>query len=168
MSAKKISYASPAHAAADQLLAEWDKVDREVKALEGEAATALAVVQEEWADKLRPAKERRACLGAALEEIEKEQQAVLFGEVGPPPVSVSLDLPAGTLLYDKTEYVVKPRKVDVLANLERYGFEEAIIRTKATNWEVLANKEEWPDEALAIIGTRREIKETFAYEVKEA
>jgi len=57
--------------------------------------------------------------------------------------------------------------VDVLGALERYGFEDAIRRTAAVDWEALNNKEEWPDEVLAILGTRREIKETFAYEVKE-
>lgn len=156
-------HASPERAEADQLLAEFDRADREVKRLETEAAAALATVQQEWADKLQPAKILRASLDEILKDLMKEHQADFFAVDG--LGSCSLDLPHGALLYDRSDYVVKPRKVDVLAALSRYGFEEAIRRTAAVDWEVLANKEEWPDEVLAIIGTRREVKETFAYEL---
>jgi phage host-nuclease inhibitor protein Gam len=160
-------YSTPVHQEVDEFLAEFREVDRKVKELEAYAAAALAEVQKEWADKILPAKYERDALGAAIKDMEKDHLALLFGEVGPEPVSCSIDLPNGTLIYDKAEYVVKPRKADVLANLERYGFEEAIRRTAAVDWEVLDDPKEWPGEALAIIGTRREVKETYGFQIKE-
>ncbi|MHB9074635.1 MAG: host-nuclease inhibitor Gam family protein [Desulfobaccales bacterium] len=160
-------FPTPAHAEADQFLAEWREADREVKDLEAYAAAALAEVQKEWASKILSATYKRDALGAAIKDTEKEHHSSLFGDAGPAPVSCSADLPHGTLLYDKTEYVVKPRKENVLANLEKYGFEEAIRRDPAVDWDVLNNPQEWPDELLAIIGTRREVKETYGFQVKE-
>ena len=159
-------YSTPVHHEVDEFLAEFREADREVEELEAYAAAALAEVQKEWADKILPAKYKRDALAAAIKDMERDHQASFFGEVGAVPASYSIDLPHGTLIYDKTEYVVKPRKVDVLANLERYGFEEAIRRTAVVDWEALNDPQEWPDEALAIIGTRREVKETYGFQIK--
>lgn len=164
---KNEKYPTPVHQEIDEFLAEFHEADREVKELEDYAAAALAEVQKEWADKILPAKYKRDALGAAVKGMERDHQALLFGEVEPAPVSCSIDLPNGTLIYTKEQYVVKPRKVDVLALAEKYGFEEAIRRTAVMDWEALNDPEEWPDEALAIIGTRREVKETYGFQIKE-
>jgi phage host-nuclease inhibitor protein Gam len=163
MKSIKLSHASSAQAEADRLLAELANAQYALALSKAQADRELSQTYQDWEKTLKPLRERVAELDRAVLSLAKEHQANFFAVDG--LGSCSLDLPHGALLYDKTDYVVKPRKVDVLANLERYGFEEAIRRTAAVDWEVLANKEEWPDEVLAIIGTRREIKETFAYEI---
>jgi phage host-nuclease inhibitor protein Gam len=148
---------------ADRLLEELSNAQYALALSKAQADRELSQIYQDWEKTLKPLRERVAELDKAVLSLAKEHQADFFAVDG--LGSCSLDLPHGALLYDKTDYVVKPRKVDVLANLERYGFEEAIRRTAAVDWEALNNKEEWPDEVLAIIGTRREVKETFAYEV---
>jgi len=156
---------SGARGQADRLLAELANAQYALARSKAQADLELAQIYQDWEKTLKPLRERVAELDKAVLSLAKEHQADFFAVDG--LGSCSLDLPHGALLYDKTDYVVKPRKVDVLGALERYGFEDAIRRTAAVDWEALNNKEEWPDEVLAILGTRREIKETFAYEVKE-
>jgi hypothetical protein len=171
MSVRKITFASPALAEADRLLWEIGDAQLILAHIQEDLAAEMKRLQEIspfWAafmDDLAQNQERLDYVIKALKALMQEHQADFFIMTG--LGSVSLDLPHGALLYDKSEYVVKPRKVDVLANLERYGFEEAIRRTAAVNWDVLDDKDEWPDAALEIIGTRRETKENYAYEVKE-
>jgi phage host-nuclease inhibitor protein Gam len=160
---KRGKYASPAQATADHLLAEIREAEQELERVQLDASAALKAAAKAWASRLEYQRGRVDFLDEKIKALMKEHQADFFAVDG--LGSCSLDLPHGALLYDKTDYVVKPRKVDVLAALSRYGFEEAIRRTAAVDWEALDDKEEWPDAALAIIGTRREIKETFAYEI---
>jgi phage host-nuclease inhibitor protein Gam len=163
--------ASPEQARANYLLGEIQDALLIIKHTEADLQGELARLKAAsgvWRTLEEIVEQNRQRLVRADQEIKilmKEHQGDFFAVDG--LGSCSLDLPHGALLYDKTDYVVKPRKVDVLAALSRYGFEEAIRRTAAVDWEVLDNKEEWPDEVLAIIGTRREVKETFAYEIKE-
>ncbi len=164
---KNEKFPTPAHREADLMLSEWAVANREVKRLEAEAKAALAQVMDAWAGKIAAAKQEREELSSAIKDMGKAHHADFYGETGPAPVSCSVALSHGTLLYDKTEYVVKPRKADVLANLEKYGFEEVIRRDPAVDWEALNDPEEWPDELLAIIGTRREVKETYGFQIKE-
>ncbi|MFA6721030.1 MAG: host-nuclease inhibitor Gam family protein [Candidatus Cloacimonadaceae bacterium] len=164
---KNEKFTTPAHREADRLLAAWDAADRDVRRLEAEANKEMAETLNKWAETIKAAKYKRDALGAAIKDMEKEHHMEYFGETGPAPVSSSVALPHGTLLYDKTEYVVKPRKADVLGNLEKYGFEEAIRRDPAVDWEALNDPEEWPDALLAVIGTRREVKETYGFQIKE-
>lgn len=164
MTPKTGVYASPAQAAADKLLAEIREAEQELERVQLDASAALKAATKAWASRLEYQRGRVDFLDEKIKALMKEHQADFFAVDG--LGSCSLDLPHGALLYDKTDYVVKPRKVDVLAHLERYGFEEAIRRTASVDWEALNNKEEWPDEVLAIIGTRREVKETFAYELQ--
>lgn len=171
MTAKKVTYASPAHAEANQLLWEIRDALKIIRHTEEDLAAELARLKasaEGWKTLEGILEDNLQRLQKADQEIKtlmKEHQAVFFtiADLG----SCSLDLPHGALLYAKEDYVVKPRKVDVLAALTRYGFEEGIRRTEAVDWEALENKEEWPNEILAIIGTERKVKETFAYEVEE-
>ena len=155
--------ASPVQAQADLLLADLAEARDALAGSQAQADLELARIHQDWEKTLKPLRARVAELDQAVLSLMKEHQTDFFAVDG--LGSCSLDLPHGALLYDRTDYVVKPRKVDVLAALERYGFEEAIRRTAAVDWEALNNKEEWPAEALAIIGTRREVKETFAYTV---
>lgn len=172
MSDRKITYASPAQAEADRLLAEFRQVKKKVIEAETALAAELKRLQRLspfWGvleARLRNAKERLRLADEDLKAQEKKHQAEFFPGEG--LGSYSLALPAGTLIYDKSDYVVKPRKVNVLANLLKYGFDEALRFSVVVDWDALNDKEEWPDAALALIGTRREVKETYAYEVKEA
>ncbi len=169
MSAKKISYASQVRAEANHHLWEIRDALLIIKHTEEDMLAELARFKESsayWKTLEGVQEDNRQRLLRAdqeLKDLMKENREEFFPGVilG----SVSLDLPNGALLYDKTEYVVKPRKVDILANLEKYGFEEAIRRTAATDWEALAT---WTDEELSIIGTRRESRETYGYEVRES
>lgn len=168
-SGQKKAYASPEREEANKLLAEIGYTQEDLSLSKGDLARELERLKETspfWPilqDAVTQNEERLQSAIETLYALMKEHQADFFAVDG--LGSCSLDLPHGVLLYAKEDYVVKPRKVDVLANLERYGFEEAIRRTAAVDWEALDNKDEWPDEVLAIIGTRREIKETYAYEV---
>lgn len=162
---KNEKYPSPAHQGVDLLLVEWGQADQEVKQLEAYAAAALAEVQQEWAGQIQAAKYKRDALGAAIKDTEKEHHSGLFGDAGPAPVSCSVDLPHGTLLYDKAEYVVKPRKVDVLANLKAQDLQEGIRVEESVDWDILAT---WTDDQLALVGTRCEVKETYGFQIKES
>lgn len=153
-----------APAEADRLLAEWGEADRVHKDLAAQAAAALNAVAQEWAARLVEAKQHRDALAKALKSLEEKEKEALFGEPGPPPQSLKIALPHGWLVYASETYVIQPRKVDVLANLEKYGFEEAIKTVRAVDWDALAD---WDAEALGIIGTRREVKETFGWELAE-
>jgi phage host-nuclease inhibitor protein Gam len=159
-------FASPAHEEADRLLQEISECKAVLSRTQAKMNRELAEFNERWAQAMAPLTEHLGALEQQLKGLEKEQQAVLFPVEG--QGSFSLDLPQGTLLYDKTDYVVKPRKVDVLANLEKYGFEQVIRRSAAVDWDALNDKEEWPDEVLSFLGTERKVKETFGYDLKEA
>ncbi|MCX5888092.1 MAG: host-nuclease inhibitor Gam family protein [Deltaproteobacteria bacterium] len=163
MSTKKY-FASPIQAEADRQLAAIREAQVELDRLQAKLAEELRAFQASQG-KIDWQQRRVAYLDKELKDFMKAHRADLFPEVI--LESYSLDLPHGALLYAREDYVVKPRKVDVLANLMKYGFEEAIRRTAAVDWDVLEDKNEWPDAALALIGTRRETKETYAYEVKE-
>ncbi len=160
---KAYKYPTAQHEKADRLLAEFILIKEHTLRLEAEAEAQLSDLRKFWTQRIQPNRDSLAVLEEQIQKLEKEHQAVFFGET----TSCRATLPNGVLLYDKSDYVVKPRKVNVLEKLERYGFEEAIKRTAAVNWDVLEDKEEWPDEALAIIGTRRESKEIFGYELNE-
>lgn len=163
--ATRIRYASENHAQADRLLSQIREAELELDRLTARLAEDLKAFRITQDTKIEWQKGKVDYLGQQLKELAKEHKADFFPETG--LGSFSVDLPHGALLYAKEDYVVKPRKVDVLANLEKYGFEEAIRRTAAVDWDALANKAEWPDEALAIIGTRRETKETYSYDLTE-
>lgn len=108
--------------------------------------------------------EREGEIIAELKAFEAEFKVDLFAPSGVVPESLKTEMPGGELFYSAEEYVVKRK--GVLANLEKYGFEEAIRRTAAVDWDALADPEEWPKEALAIIGTERKVRESFTFEVK--
>ncbi|RJR32464.1 MAG: hypothetical protein C4567_18770 [Deltaproteobacteria bacterium] len=171
---KTFLYPTPAHAEADRLLSEAAAARSARVRAEADLAGEL--------ERLKALSPFWESLEAVyLEELKREWEAVarlqafegknkwdLFSPTGAVPESIKTELPGGVLFYSLEEYVVKPRKVDVLANLERYGFEEAIRRTAAVDWDALNDKEEWPDEALGIIGTERKTRETFSFELRSA
>lgn len=170
MSRLKNRFASEAHTAADLLLREISYSRENIAQLEKDLEAEL--------DRLKAAsplwqslkgdllyhQERLRQQDQELRGLMDKNQAEFFPLPGPLG-SCSVDLPHGTLLYDKTDYVVKPRKVSVLDNLLKYGFMEAVRVNLAVDWDALADKEEWSGEALGIIGTRRETKETYAYDL---
>lgn len=161
---KKIAYETPVHARADALLAEIGAAIKAHEALAAEAQAALEELGKEWAARLAPLKEQVTLLDAEIKALAKDRRAVIFGAIGPGPGQYQAVLPHGYLLCARKLQVVRPRKVDVLALLERYGFEEAIKRSAAVDWEEL---DKWDDDALGIVGTCKEPKELYTYEVKK-
>lgn len=163
MTAIRIRYASENHAQADQLLAQIGEAMLELDRLTAKLAGDLRAFRASQDAKIEWQKGKVDYLGQQLKELMKEHRADFFAITG--MKSCSLDLPHGALLYAKEDYVVKPRKVDVLANLKAQGLQEGIRVVESVDWDVLAT---WPDDKLALAGTERKTKETFAYEVKEA
>jgi len=170
---KTIFYPTPAHAGADRLLREYgaakeERIRAEADLLkEMERLKGLSPFWEDLEEVFRLSLGRENEIYEEIKAFESEFKQDRFSPTGAPPESLKTELPAGHLFYSLEEYVVKPRKVDVLGNLEHYGFEEAIRRTAAVDWDVLNDKEEWPAEALGVIGTRREKRETFSFELRE-
>jgi len=162
MTATRINYPTSKHAEADRLLAAVAEAQAEKARIDALVEAEFTKVRGCWQGQMDAISNRLAYLGQKIETLEKEHQAVFFDLPG--LGSCSLDLPHGTLLYAKEEYVVKPRKVDVLGNLRVYGLQCGIRKVESVDWDVLAT---WPDERLALAGTERRVKETFGYEVKE-
>lgn len=173
MAKEKYPLSTPAHAAADQLLRvlETEKENYEesqrLLSAEFERLKKISPFWQGLKSDCHYYDMRMALAEKKLRKFEEEHKEDLFPLTGVPPESLKVELPGGDLFYSLEEYVVKPRKVDVLANLERYGFEEAIRRSAAVDWDALNDKEEWPDEALGIIGTERKKREIFTFELKK-
>jgi|GEM_PF-980104 hypothetical protein len=155
-------YETPIHEAAEQLLAEIAATSGKLEEKVALANAALLEVEGHWGRELALLRERLGKLAAALKDLEKEHKEVFWPGAG--FGSWSIKLPGGgKLLYSQAEHVVKGRQVLRLAQL--YGFEEVLRRTVAVDWEVLADKQEWPDEALAVLGAHRKTEELFDYEI---
>ena len=161
----------PAQAGANRLLwayaaARQERLNAQAALiLEMERLKALSPFWEGLEEAYRLAQEKEDGIFAGITSFEAEFKEDLFAPTGTPPESLKVELPGGDLFYSLEEYVVKRK--GVLALLERYGFEEAIRRTAAVDWDALADKVEWPDEALGLIGTERKKRESFSFEVRE-
>ena len=117
-------------------------------------------LRRELAERLKSNRDHLEILGQKLVALEKSNRQEVFG----PGDSVRVDLPHGALLYEKGSYVVKPRKVNVLANLKAHDLADGIRVVESVDWDVLNT---WPEDKLALAGTRREVRETFGYETRE-
>lgn len=73
-----------------------------------------------------------------------------------------LDLVHGSLVYLSERVVVKAK--GMLKRLKALGRKEAIKVVESVKWDVLDG---WSDEELAAAGTRRKVKETYTYEIRE-
>ena len=155
LAARKI-YATPAHAAADEILAEIAAEKADLARVQKEYEEKLEELKKQYYPLLEAKKTRLRELEKDLKKLAKRERLALFAE------GDRCELPHGALLLTWTRRVKRAR--GVLARLEELGWEEAIVVTKKVNWEVL---EQWPDEKLVACGTERVVKEEVEYELKE-
>ncbi len=160
-----VKFLTPAHAEADALLVQKLKADRELQELAEAVAEAVEEVRQTWTEQLEAGQAAVHAVDLRLQELCREHRLDLFGDPGRAAAERKVDLPHGFLALSQTKRLVRPRKANVLAVLERYGFEEAIKRSAAVDWEEL--DENWDDEALTILGLHREVKTTYAYEAHD-
>ena len=155
LAARKI-YATPAHAAADEILAEIAAEKADLVRVQKEYEEKLEELKKQYYARLEAKKTKLRELEKDLKKLAKRERLALFAE------GDRCELPHGALLLTWTRRVKRAR--GVLARLEELGWEEAIVVTKKVNWEVL---EQWPDEKLVACGTERVVKEEVEYELKE-
>ena len=175
-------FPNAAHIEAELLLGDVAVATRSRKQAEADLAAEL-----ERLKKLSPFWE--SLEASYLEELQKEAEAIaklkafeaknkweLFAPPTLAPHSIKTALPGGELFYSLEEHVVRPRKVDVLANIEAYaeleiyglgdyqGFARAIKIAKSVDWDLLKT---WPQERLLMVGTEKKPKEVFTFELRE-
>lgn len=155
LAARKI-YATPAHAAADEILVEIATEKADLARVQKEYEEKLEELKKQYYPLLEAKKTRLRELEKELTKLAKRERLALFAE------GDRCELPHGALLLTWTRRVKRAR--GVLKRLEELGWEEAIVVTKKVNWDVL---ESWPDEKLVACGTERVVKETVEYELKE-
>lgn len=140
---------------ADGILGEIKTVTEKMITIETEADRAIAELTEGYAARLLP-------LRAGLKQKEKEIVSLMkAGKAGIFGGKDMLRLINGVLFHASEEKVTIPR--GTLAKVEELGFDEAIKIAKSLDRSII---NAWPDEKLEMIGTRREMVETFDYEVK--
>ena len=152
--AKKIEYATEAHATADELLKAIKEEQEELAALNNkyfEQANALASI---YKVAIQQKKVGLEAIEKRLKKLCKANRDDFFSE------SDRVDLRYGALLFAVEESIKRAR--EVLARLEEIGAAEAIIVTKSVNWDVL---EDWTDERLIEAGTERKRTERYSYEI---
>ncbi len=148
-------YPTPAHEAADRLLAEIAGLNSELSQLKDEYEKEMAAVKARYYPRLEEAKDRLKRAEQELKKLGRRERQALFA------AGDRCELPNGALILALIRRVKRAR--GVLAKLEELGWEEAIVVKKSVNWDVL---ERWPDEKLIACGTERIIKEDIEYEVK--
>lgn len=157
-------YISPAHEEADRLLAELGDVRNILAQNEEDMAAELAgykATSAHWQRLehiLKNNREMEKSLDKALLKFAKKQRDVLFDG------GDKVDLPHGVLLFSVKKWVRKARDVTVDL-LKKLGFLSAVKVVESVNWDEI---DAWPEERLILIGTERETKEIYAYEVKES
>ncbi|MBI4643921.1 MAG: host-nuclease inhibitor Gam family protein [Deltaproteobacteria bacterium] len=180
---KTISFSTPAHAEADRLLRVLE-TERESFAESQRLFTdefeRLKKSSPVWQGLEGDCRYYEMRMGLAEKKLKKfleEQKQDLFSPTGMAPESIKTEVSHGDLFYSLDYAVIKPRKVDVLANIEEYalleiyglgdyrGFAEAVKVAKSVNWDLLKT---WPQERLIMVGTEKKPKETFTFDLREA
>jgi len=153
--ARKI-YPTPAHEAADRLLAELSDLTTRLEGLKERFEAELARLKERFYPEMEETRARLRQAETELKKLAKRERMALFAE------GDRCDLPHGALILTIVSRVKRAR--GVLKKLEELGWEEAIVVSKKVNWDVL---ERWPEEKLVACGTERVVKEEVEYELKE-
>jgi len=143
-------------AAADAILARLGALLAELEGANGQMAAEMEALQRRWQERLAPLERQKEELeGELFRWAKAHREEVFTGE------SCRVELRHGALLYEVQRRVVRAR--GVLARLQEMGLAEAIRVTEAVDWDRL---ESWPDERLEQVGTRRQRKENYSYEVR--
>lgn len=124
--------------------------------LEAEFTIEMDVLRQLYEVRINTAKETLAILASDLEAFAKSNKSALF-----PKEDTRLELQNGALIYTVEKRVKRIRKM--LERLEKAGRNELIKTAKSVDWDSV---EKLDDAALKALGTKRQTKERFAYEIK--
>ena len=147
---------NPAHAEAEDILRSLREAVADARMFESEYARAMEAVKQNFADRIANVKDAVAYLESKLEMFAKNNKSVLFAQA-----DTRLELQNGALIYTIEKRVKRIR--DMLARLEESRRHELIKIAKSVDWDSV---EKLSDAELAALGTRRQSKEHFAYEIK--
>jgi phage host-nuclease inhibitor protein Gam len=145
-----------AHSQADNILLRLREAAASAKTIEDAYAWELETIKEFYAVKIDPLKQTIAVLESDLEAFAKANKGALFATE-----DSRIDLQNGALTYTVEKRVKRIR--DMLDRLENARRIELIKIAKSVDWDQV---EKLDDADLAALGTKRQKKERFAYELK--
>lgn len=144
---------------AEAALAEMAEIDRTAEAREAAMNAAIDAARTEAKALCEPLAARRKELEQALASFAELNKAELFGK------RKSLDLGFGTIGFRLSTSIKTVAKITwdmVLQKLKDFGFTEAVRSKESVDKDVLRG---WPDERLATVGARREVRDEFFIEI---
>jgi len=141
---------------ADLMLANIALLAERLELAQNAADVALAEVTRFYAGQIGDLKQRLKAAEKELIGLAKKNKKELFAGRD------KLELAHGIMLHTVEKRVKRAR--GMLARLEKLGLDEAIKISKSVDWDAL---EKWGDEKLAQVGTCRQKKENFSYELKK-
>jgi len=145
----------PARALADELLFEIGRDKKALAAIEAELAGQIKALQNSYGDKLDELVVRIKACEKILKSHAKKERAAIFGQKD------RADLDHGALIFTLEKRVKRVKKM--VERLKAAGFADAIKIAESANWDEI---EKWDDEKLAMVGTKRVVKDVFAYETR--
>lgn len=128
---------------------------KDLAAIEARYAFWVAKLKAGHAAKAQPIKDHMADLENDLRNLCKAQHSALFGD------GDRRDLDNGSLLSRLSRHVVKAKCVTPEL-LESLGYGEAVKVAKSVDWDLVSA---WPVEKLTAIGTKRQEKQEYDYEL---
>ena len=156
---EKKKLATEFHDQANELLESLADARDTQKKINADLEDCLLGVRLAFAQKVENSEISIKQLETDIKKLAKKQHSELF-EAG---TSVRTDLPAGALLYSLIEKV-RHAKTITPELLEQLGYEEAVKISKSVDWDAI---EKWPDAKLVEIGTERNAKNNYEYELAE-
>lgn len=148
--------ADTAQAKADHILLQLREATDVVCKIEAEISFEMDVLRQIYEVRINTAKETLAILESDLEAFAKSNKSALF-----PKEDTRLELQNGALVYTVERRVKRIRKM--LERLEKAGKQDLIKIAKSVDWDSV---EKLDDADLKALGTKRQAKERFAYEIK--
>jgi phage host-nuclease inhibitor protein Gam len=156
LAAKKIEYPTNEHAAADAYLESLTDEAQKLAGLMRDYQARSDEVVAAYKDAIRKKKADIEAIEKKLKKFLKAHREIFFENTD------RVDLKFGAVILFVQSRVKRAK--EVLARLEEIEANEAIIVTKAVDWDVL---ETWTDERLIEVGTERRKDEKFEYELYE-
>lgn len=144
---------------AEAALAEIAEIDRTAEAHEAAMNAAIDAARTEAKALCEPLSARRKELEQALATYAELNKADLFGK------RKSVDLGFGTIGFRLSTSVKTAARTTwemVLQKCKDFGFVEAVRTKESVDKDALRG---WPDERLATVGARREVKDEFFIEI---
>ena len=145
---------SPLHEEAEALLLNIAKSQESLESLKKEMDAQIKPILERFENNIKATSTKIADDEKSLEKLVIANREIIMGDAD------RLDLKTGSLLL-KIEKRVKRIK-QMLLNLKKVGFTDAIKTVESVNWDEL---EKWDSEKLALVGTEKKDKTIFGYEI---